>query len=46
MVFGPEHFQQRFHDSICYAAPIHDQFHHLIGCVDISRSLANYHPSV
>ena len=45
MVFGPEHFQQRFHNSICYAAPIHDQFHHLIGCVDISGPLANYHPS-
>ena len=45
MVFGPEHFQQSFHNSICYAAPIHDQFHHLIGCVDISGPLENYQPS-
>ncbi|MDY3014229.1 MAG: sigma-54-dependent Fis family transcriptional regulator [Evtepia sp.] len=44
-VFGPEHFQQSNHNSICYAAPIHDQFHHCIGCVDISGPLKNYHPS-
>ncbi len=44
MVFGPEHFQQSFHNSICYAAPIYDQFHKFIGCVDISGPLNKYQP--
>lgn len=45
MVFGPEHFQKSYHNSICYTAPIHDQFHKLIGFVDISGPLSQYQPS-
>ena len=45
VVFGPEHFQKSYHNSICYTAPIHDQFHKLIGFIDISGPLTQYQPS-
>lgn len=45
-VFGPEHFKQCNHNSICYTAPIYDQFQNLIGFVDISGPIDGYQPSI
>lgn len=45
VVVGPEHFKKSNHDSICYTAPVHDQFRKLIGFVDISGPITSYQSS-
>jgi transcriptional regulator of acetoin/glycerol metabolism len=40
-VIGPEHYQQPFHNTSCFAAPIHSAAGEIIGAIDLSTALEN-----
>lgn len=43
-VVGPEHFDRRWHDCTCTAAPIHHPEGTVIGAVDVTTSVAHARP--
>ena len=41
---GSEHYLEIFHESLCYAAPVHDHTGEIIASISIATSLKKYHP--
>jgi PAS domain S-box-containing protein len=46
MIFGAEHYQPRYHDMACYAAPIYDPAGNLLGCINITGFLSDWDPMI
>ncbi|MGI6752281.1 MAG: sigma-54-dependent Fis family transcriptional regulator [Anaerovoracaceae bacterium] len=46
MVLGPEHFLKMYHPLVCYASPIYDTSHNLIGTINITGPLEAYQPYI
>lgn len=46
MIFGSEHYQPRYHDMACYAAPIYDPAGNLLGAINITGRLSDWDPMI
>ena len=46
MVWGPEHFLKVYHPLVCYAAPIYDMAHSIVGSINITGPVEVYQPYI
>ena len=46
MVWGPEHFLKVYHPLVCYAAPIYDMAHNIVGSINITGPVEVYQPYI